>query len=209
MLVLEHDRALDLVSRNDDVRPEAGSAFDLPLSMPLAVDLDGTLSEGDMLHVSFRAALRRNPFAALLDVILLWRRRAALKRAMALHFRIDWDRITLHQDMLTLATREKAAGRSVVLATASDMLIAEQVAAHLNIFDRVFASDGHINLKGETKAAALQRAFPGGFIYAGDSRADLAVWRRARAIVVVNAKRSVVQAARALGKPILELSGRP
>jgi phosphoserine phosphatase len=208
MLTLDDNCALDSLQRNDDARPEAGSAFDLPLAVPLAVDLDGTLIEGDMLHESFRSALRQNPFVALLYVTRLWRGRAALKRALALHCRIDWDRIKLHQDVLALVMREKAAGRPVVLATASDALLAEQIAARLDLFDRVFASDGHINLKGLAKAQALQRAFPGGFIYAGDSRADLPVWERARAIVVVNADKWVAQAARAFGKPVLELSGR-
>lgn len=208
MLALADDHALDSLQSNDDCRPEAKSAFDLPLSMPLAVDLDGTLIAGDMLHESFRAALRQNPFVALLYLTRLWRGRAAFKRILALHCRIDWDRITLHQDVLALIVREKAAGRSVVLATASDALLAEQIAARLGVFDRVFASDGRCNLKGTAKAQALQRAFPGGFIYAGDSGADLPVWQRAQGIVLVNADEELAQAARAFGRPTIELSGR-
>jgi phosphoserine phosphatase len=193
---------------NDRAGPGQGSAFDLPLSMPLAVDLDGTLIDGDMLDVSIRAAFRRNPFTALWSALQFMRGRAALKRAFARGCRVDTDRIKLHEDVLALVRREKAAGRLVVLATASDILLAEQIAMHLRIFDRVLASDGTVNLKGEVKAQALARLFPDGFIYAGDSRADLPVWQRARAIVVVDADKSVVEAARALGKPILELSVR-
>jgi phosphoserine phosphatase len=193
---------------NDPARPDQGSAFDLPLSIALAVDLDGTLIDGDMLDVSIRAALRRNPFTALWSALQLTRGRAAFKRAFARGCRVDMDRIKLHQDVLALVRREKAAGRAVVLATASDALLAEQVATHLRVFDRVLASDGKVNLKGQAKAQALVRLFPDGFIYAGDSRADLPVWQRARAIVAVDAEKSVVEAARALGKPILELSGR-
>jgi phosphoserine phosphatase len=95
-----------------------------------------------------------------------------------------------------------------VLATAADTLLAEQIAARLRIFDRVIASDGSCNLKGPAKAQALAQLFPGGFIYAGDSRDDLPVWQRARAIVVVNAGKSVASAARSLGRSTLELSGR-
>jgi phosphoserine phosphatase len=208
MFALDDDRILDPLQYNDDARPQSGSAFDLPLSMPLAVDLDRTLITGDMLHESIRSALRHNPFDALLYATRLWGGRAGLKRAFARHCHIDWDRITLHQDVLELVLREKAAGRSVALATASDALLAEQIAAHLSVFDRVLASDGRINLKGAAKAQALEQMFPGGFIYAGDSRADLPIWQRAQAIVLVGADRSVVQAARALGKPTLELSGR-
>ena len=210
MSVLTRDeaRASDISPHDGRVRPEIGSTFDLPLSIPLVVDLDGTLIAGDMFYNSFFAALARNPFIMLPCIKWLWRGRAALKRELALRCRIDFDRLKLHQDVLALLLREKAAGRSVVLATATDALLAEPIASRLRIFDRVIASDGSLNLKGPAKAQALMQLFPGGFIYAGDSKADLPVWRRARAIVVVNARNSVAAAARSLGKPSLELSGR-
>jgi hypothetical protein len=72
----------------------------------------------------------------------------------------------------------------------------------------VLASDGQQNFKGSAKAEMLSRLFPAGFIYAGDSKADLKVWRRARGIILVNARSSVAEAARGLGKPLLELPGR-
>jgi phosphoserine phosphatase len=61
------------------------------------------------------------------------------------------------------------------------------VAQHLGCFDRVFASDGAVNLKSLRKAEALAAAYPLGFVYAGNERADLAVWAAAKAAVVVNA----------------------
>jgi phosphoserine phosphatase len=73
---------------------------------------------------------------------------------------------------------------------------------------RRLASDGQHNLKGSAKAVLLRQLFPAGFIYAGDSKADLSVWKHARGVVLVNARKSVTDAARALERPILELSGR-
>jgi hypothetical protein len=208
ILAVDEAQASNSLRHSGKVRPEAGSSFDLPLAMPLVVDLDGTLIAGDMFHKSFFAALLRNPFIVLPCIGWLWRGRAALKRELALRCRIDFDRLKLHQDVLALLLREKAAGRSVVLATAADALLAEQIAGRLRIFDHVIASDGSHNLKSAAKAQALTQLFPGGFIYAGDSKADLPVWRRARAIVIVNAGQSVVAAARLLGQPTLELAGR-
>jgi phosphoserine phosphatase len=208
VLTLDEARATDFSRHDGQVRPEIGSTFDLPLAIPLVVDLDGTLIAGDMLYKSFFAALGRNPFIVLPCIAWFWRGRAALKRELALRCRIDFDRLNLHQDVLALLLREKAAGRPVVLATAADALLAEPIAARLRIFDRVIASDGSLNLKGPAKAQALTQLFPGGFIYAGDSKADLPVWRRARAIVVVNARKSVAAAARSLGRSTIELTGR-
>jgi hypothetical protein len=208
VLTLDEARASDSSRHEDHLRPETGTTFDLPLSMPFVVDLDGTLIAGDMFYKSLFAALLRNPFIVLPCIVWFWRGRAALKRELALRCRIDFDRLKLHQDVLALLLREKAAGRSVVLATAADALLAEQIAARLRIFDRVIASDGSHNLKGPAKAQALTQLFPGGFIYAGDSKDDLPVWQRARAIVVVNARKSVAAAARSLGPSTLELTGR-
>jgi phosphoserine phosphatase len=191
-------------------RPDhnADAVFVLPVSMPLVLDLDGTLIAGDLLYKSFFSILRRNPFVVFRCATWLWHGRAALKRQLALRNRIDWERLKLHQDVLALAIREKTAGRAIVLATAADAVLAEQLASRLGFIDQVFASDGQRNLKGSAKAELLRQLFPAGFIYAGDSKADLKVWRHARGIVLVNARKSVTDAARALGRPTLELPGR-
>src|SRR5712671_6012072 len=184
------------------------AVFALPVSMPLVLDLDGTLIAGDLLYKSFFSILRRNPLIVFGCAKWLLAGRAALKRQLALRNRIDWDRLALHQDVVALAIREKTAGRAIVLATAADAVLAGQLASRLGFIDQVFASDGQRNLKGSVKAELLRQLFPAGFIYAGDSAADLKVWRHARGIVLVNARQSVADAARALGRPVLELSGR-
>jgi phosphoserine phosphatase len=187
---------------------QAESLIGLPVSMPLVLDLDGTLIAGDLLYKSFVSILRRNPFVVFQCAAWLLRGRAALKRQLALRSRIDWDRLQLRQDVLALAIREKTAGRGIVLATAADAVLAGQLASRLGFIDQVLASDGQRNLKGPEKAAMLRQLFPLGFIYAGDSVADLKVWRHASGIVLVDARQSVADAARALGRPTLELSGR-
>jgi len=183
------------------------AVIDPPLSMPLVLDLDGTLIKGDLLYISLFSILRRNPLILFSCAAWLWRGRPALKRQLALRNRIDWDRLRLHQDVVALAQREKALGRTIVLATAADAILAGQLASRLNIFDQVFASDGERNLKGRAKACLLRKRYPQGFIYAGDSKSDLSVWKHADGVIVVNASQSVAEAARLLGRPMLELSG--
>jgi phosphoserine phosphatase len=202
--------ALDL-SRTAEPRPPRGrtdTVLPLSVSMPLVLDLDGTLIAGDLLYKSFFSILRRNPLIVFSCVVWLLKGRAALKRQLALRNRIDWERLELHQDVLALARNEKAAGRTIVLATAADAVLAGQLASRLGFIDQLHASDGERNLKGAAKAETLSRLFPNGFIYAGDSKADLAVWARAAGIILVNPRKSVRDAALALGRPTLELSGR-
>jgi phosphoserine phosphatase len=187
---------------------QTDAMFPLPVSVPLVLDLDGTLIAGDLLYKSFFSILRRNPLIVFSCAGWLLKGRAALKRQLALRNRIDWERLELHQDVLALARNEKAAGRTIVLATAADAVLAGQLASRLGFIDQLYASDGERNLKGATKAGMLRRMFPTGFIYAGDSKADLAVWAHASGVILVNPRKSVRDAALALGRPTLELSGR-
>ena len=198
----------EAIRKHGQAADRAAAISALPLSMPLVLDLDGTLIAGDLLYKSFFSILSRNPLIVFSCAAWLLRGRAALKRQLALRNRIDWERLALHRDVLDLARREKAAGRTIVLATAADAVLAGHLAARLGFFDQMFASDGEQNLKGSAKAELLSQTFPAGFIYAGDSKADLAVWAHAAGIILVNPKKSVRDAALALGRPTMELSGR-
>src|SRR5712675_334796 len=71
------------------------TVFALPVSMPLVLDLDGTLIASDLLYKSFFSVLRRSPLIVVQCARWLLRGRAALKRQLALRNRIDWDRLEL------------------------------------------------------------------------------------------------------------------
>src|SRR5207244_4100807 len=90
-----------------------------------------------------------------------------------------------------------------------DQKTARAIAAHVGLFDEIIASNGTRNLKGEEKASELVRRFGRkGFDYAGDGFADLAVWREANGIIIVNASPAVAREARALGNVIAEVDSR-
>ncbi|OYO32443.1 UbiA family prenyltransferase [Janthinobacterium sp. PC23-8] len=156
--------------------------------LPLVVDLDGTLIRTDMLHESALRTLRDRPWDAVRIPYWLSQGKAVLKQRLAQGASVDASSLPYAPDLLAWLKLQKAQGRQLVLCTASDMSIANAVAAHLDIFDTVMASDGVVNLAGQNKAAALEQRFGrAGFDYAGNSYADLAVWERARRAVVVNA----------------------
>jgi phosphoserine phosphatase len=164
---------------------------------PLAVDLDGTLIHGDLFAMAMTRLLTRTPWMA--PGLLAWLAHGRAHAKARLWARDPIDVATLAYDarVVDWLRGERAAGRVVVLATAFDRAGAEAVAAHLGCFERVFASDGRVNLKSHRKAAALAAAYPGGFVYAGNERADLAVWAAAKAAVIVNASAALEREARA------------
>jgi apolipoprotein N-acyltransferase len=161
-------------------------------NIPLAVDLDGTLIRTDLMWESLARLLRRNPLA-ITQVLFWWLRgRALLKQKLAARVQINPADLPYNQEFLAWLLQEKKTGRKLVLATASDLKMAQPVADHVGIFDEVLASNGKTNLRSGNKVRVLTEKFGDhGFDYAGNSSADFAVWRGAREAVVVNASRSV------------------
>lgn len=167
-----------------------------PNQVPLVVDLDGTLINTDLLWEYLAQSLRRNPFSIF--AILFWwtRGRANLKKQLAVRSKIDPSTLPYIKKFIAWVREQKATGRPIILATASDLQMAKPVADHIGIFDEVLGSDGKTNLRSENKLKALVAKFgERGFDYAGNSPPDLAVWRGARQAIVVNASHSLVVAA--------------
>jgi len=190
----------------------AAEREDAPGRTPLVVDLDGTLVLTDLLHESAVSAFRRSPRSALGALAPLLRGdRAALKRRLAAAGPVDAGTLPLREELAVLLREERAKGRRLVLATASDEILARPVAARLGCFDEVLASDGVRNLGGEEKRAALLARFgEKGFDYAADRSTDLPVFRSARrAILAGPAVRLRAEVERA-GTPVsAELPDRP
>ena len=166
------------------------------VSPVLCVDLDGTLIRGDLLWECVLVLLKTRPVTLLLLPFWLLSGRASLKRKLAARIDLNPACLPYRQQVLDLIQQEKAAGRRTALVTAADQNLAETISSYLGLFDEVHGSDGHLNLKGATKAAFLAQQFgEDGFEYVGDSAADVAVWRNARAAYVVGTQIRAEQAA--------------
>lgn len=169
-------------------------------SIPFVVDLDGTLIRTDMLLESGFAFIRSQPLRLFAPIAWLAEGKAELKAQLAEHTALDVSALPYDMPLMELLAAEKAKGREIVLATASHRRYAEQIAEHLQIIDRVIATEGKVNLAAEAKRDALVQEFgERGFDYAGNSTADLPVWAAARKAYVVNPDRGVEGRARALG----------
>ncbi len=165
-------------------------------SIPLVVDLDGTLLRTDTLYESLLGLLRSSPRDLLHLPAWLARGKAYFKQQVARSAKLNLDTLPLNEEVLTWLRDQKANGRHLVLATGADASIAEQVAHRVGLFDEVLSSNGTINLTGSNKATVLQERFgEKGFDYAGNSRKDLTVWRHARHAIVVNARSSIAKRA--------------
>jgi 4-hydroxybenzoate polyprenyltransferase len=183
-----------------------------PAKRPLIVDLDGTLLRSDMLVESAFAFLRHNPFRALAPLSWLLAGKTNLKARLAAAVPLDAAALPYDRQVISFLEREKAAGRTLVLATASHQDHAQAIATHLGLFDRVLATHGDINLSARNKRDVLVGEYgEKGFDYMGNSRDDLTVWASAHKTYIANPEIGVEAAAARLGnvEQVIRTPARP
>jgi 4-hydroxybenzoate polyprenyltransferase/phosphoserine phosphatase len=174
------------------------------------VDLDGTLIYSDMLWESLARLLKQNFLYIFAVPIWALSGRANLKRQVAARTTVNPALLPYNEAFLQFLREEKARGRRLVLASASEHALVEKVAGYVGLFDEVLASDGRTNLRSAAKCAALIKKFGrGGFDYAGNSSADLAVWAATRKNIVVNAPAALAARVRNDGRVAAEFAGPP
>ncbi|SDH71535.1 UbiA family prenyltransferase [Paraburkholderia phenazinium] len=158
-------------------------------SVPLCVDLDGTLTRTDLLFEAFFVLFKQNPFAIFLCIGWLLHGRAYLKEQIARRVTIDVGMLPYNAELVAYLRSEHSSGRDLYLCTATNQRFATQIAAHFGLFSGVLASTEEHNLFGSNKAQALVDQFgDGGFDYCGDAMADVPVWRQSRRAIVVGDK---------------------
>lgn len=164
--------------------------LDEDISIPLCVDLDGTLIKGDTTETASLKYAKCNPLRWFL--ILCWflskgmgeSGRAHLKQKLAEHIDLTSDDWEFVPGILKLLEQEHKAKRPIYLVSATDQKFAHAVANDpqcKKYFKKghVIATQGKINLRSKNKADHLVKLFgEKKFIYAGNSKHDLQVWKK-------------------------------
>lgn len=162
------------------------------MSLPLVVDLDGTLVRSDALHESLIQALFKRPISFLKALTFLAKGKAAFKAVLAEGYFFEAEYLPYIEVVLSEIRDAKTQGRKVILASASNRKIVQQIADYLGVFDEVLASEDH-NLSGSSKASALNEKYGSQkYDYIGNSSADLEVWKHANQALIVSSSRSLL-----------------
>jgi 4-hydroxybenzoate polyprenyltransferase len=122
--------------------------------------------------------------------------KASLKRHIAATVQLDVVHLPYNRELLQYLEQQKAAGRTIYLATAADGDTAQRVADHLGLFTGVLASDGNLNLAGKNKLAAFQSQFGDNFCYIGNALPDLTLLQHCQQPMVANPTRGLTAALR-------------
>lgn len=166
-------------------------------TLPLCVDLDGSLLRTDTLWESCLLLIASNPLYMFMLPVWLFAGKASLKQQISQRVTLAYETLPYHPHFLEFIRQQKQAGRKLVLVTAANSKIANGIANHLDVFDTILASDRSTNLSGKRKAKALCDMFgEKGFVYAANASIDLAIWRHSAAAITVNASKKLVSVAK-------------
>jgi len=165
-------------------------------SLPLVLDLDGTILRTDTFHEMMASLFVRNPLILLRIPFWFLKGRAYAKARLVEYADIDISTLPYNNTLLSFAQNEARSGRDLILATGTDQKLAQKISDHFGIFQQVIGSNGKINMTGPQKAQVLLDQFGiAGFDYAGDSPIDTAIWKVSRKALVVCPKRGVLKKA--------------
>lgn len=166
------------------LQPISESATDR--SVPLCVDLDGTLVKSDTLVDSLFMMIRQQPATGFQAFAWLMQGKAGFKAEVAKRVLLSPETLPYNEPLLEYLRQEHAQGRPIYLATASNERLANAIAEHLGIFAGVIATTTE-NLAGKAKLAAIQARFDGqSFEYVGNASPDLVLLENAKVAMVAN-----------------------
>lgn len=165
-------------------------------SVPLCVDLDGSLILTDTLYESVAKLIKKNWLLGFLLPFWFWKGKAYMKQKLSEQVDLAVDRLPLHHEFYQWLQDEKAKGRQLLLVTGTHQKYAYAFARHYELFDEVIATTAHENCTSRDKARILFNKFGDkGFDYAANHTVDMHVWQYARNAIVVNAGSKVIAAA--------------
>lgn len=188
------------ISPQDTLEPQP------PATVPLVVDLDGTLCRTDTLQEATLALIAQHPAKLLALPGWISKGPAGLKAQIAEHSIIPAETLPLNADVIALIKEARAEGRQTALVSAADHRQVTAIAEATGLFDMVQGSTEGANLKGREKARFLtERYGEGGFDYVGDARADLPVWQVARRAITVGAGEDLQRVVEATNRDTLHI----
>ncbi|RYZ86973.1 MAG: hypothetical protein EOP04_12770, partial [Proteobacteria bacterium] len=107
----------------------------------LAVDLDGTLIRADLLEESIFLYLKKKPWGIFGLLRSLLKSRVKLKHFLVNNVDLQADLLPYNKKVLDRIKICKDQGYDIVLASASPVGFVRAVADHLQVFDRVIATE--------------------------------------------------------------------
>ena len=147
-------------------------------SIPLVLDVDGTLIRNDLTHELFLQTICEHPSKIFKCISLGLSSKAKMKSYMIslVGPDINAENLPYIDTVIDLAKKAHAEGREVVLCSGSHSDFIEQIAGQFSWVSASHSTTSDYNMTSKNKLRFLQERYPDGFDYVGNSSQDLAVW---------------------------------
>lgn len=162
-------------------------------SVPLIVDLDGTVLCSDTLLEGIAAGLFQMPFSIIGESVGAIFSVPRFKSWIFQNIDVDYEAIPANGGLIAWLTDEKTKGRTVHLVSAANQGVVDRLATRFGIFDSAHGSTETHNLKGRNKQKFIVDNFGPSAVYAGDSRPDWHVWNGLGGAVYAGTDKAMVR----------------
>src|SRR4051812_33560729 len=163
---------------------------------PLCVAFDGTVITTRILSERMALLFRQRPWATLALPFWVLGGRDALRKRLANVTSLDAKTLPYRAPLITALRESRETGRHIVLASTTELDIAQHVFDYLGVFDEICSAEGRSKAKPQNLREALQAAYPAGFDFIGQSQSDLPLLEAATRGYLVGASPAAIAAAR-------------
>ena len=154
----------------------------------LAVDLDHTLIDTDMIYLGLKYLLLRKIYLIpYLIILLVIKGKQRAKKYLYDHSIISLKNLPYNPSIINFIKNNKKKYSHVILISGSYYKYVESISNYLNIFDSYAGTTLNVNMISYNKINYLKKNFDNSmFDYIGDSKKDIPIWEASRKSFVVD-----------------------
>ena len=154
----------------------------------LAVDLDHTLIDTDMIYLGLKYLLIRKIYLIpFLVTLLILQGKPRAKKFLYDHTSISIQNLPYNSSIINFIKNNKNNYSHIILISGSYCKYVESIAKYLNLFDDSVGTTLNVNMISSNKVNYLKKKYNKmSFDYIGDSKKDIPIWEVSRNAFVVD-----------------------
>ena len=171
-------------------------------SIPLFVDLDGTIIKEDIGQMAVKKKVFSN-FLCIFNIIFkfIFFGKPSVKLYVSRNYKLNFDEIHFNSACLDFISKARETNRKIFLISGSQELVVKKIANKLNIFDDVYGTRENYNMVSYNKVKFIHDTLGfNKFDYIGNSHQDLKVWEYSENIIYTNVSKSLLSKINVMNK---------
>ena len=163
-------------------------------SIPLFVDLDGTIIKEDVGQMAIKKKIFSN-FFCIFNIVFkfIFFGKPSVKLYVSKNYKVNFEKIHFNSACLNFINEAKKTNRNVFLISGSQELVVKEIENKLNIFDDVYGTREDYNMVSYNKVKFINNTLGfSKFDYIGNSHQDLKVWEYSENIIYTNVSKALL-----------------